>query len=393
MFTLRNYQEEAVQAAVDFLKNSTKNGIMIEPTGSGKSLMIAETIGRLGEPTLVFQPSQEILKQNYNKYTAYGYEAGIYSASFGKKEIDKSPVVFAMIGSVKGKAEYFKHFKYIFVDECHGVNAKGGMYEKFLGELNRQILGWTASPYRMAINSMGCQYRFLTRTSPKIFSEVVHVTQNKFLFDSGYLAKLVYYDIAGFDRSKLRENSTGSDFSDQSVMNYYEQIGFSDRLITVVKRLKQVRKSILIFTKFIRESEELMRAFPDMKIVTGDTKKSFRWDIVEDFAKQGFQCLTNSGTMTTGVDFPKLDCVLLARPMKSISLYYQMIGRGMRIHPDKEDCWIVDMCDNVSQFGRVEDFEIGQFDKGKWQLVGKPNGVIKPLTNVPQVYTGNYWKR
>ena len=65
-------------------------------------------------------------------------------------------------------------FRSILIDECHFVNAKGGMYRDFLNNLeNARVLGLTATPYRLASNSFGSELRFLTRTRPRIFKEVV----------------------------------------------------------------------------------------------------------------------------------------------------------------------------------------------------------------------------
>jgi len=124
-YTLRPYQQSAVNAAVSFLTETHKgngktkdNGIIIAPTGSGKSLLLANIARRLGGGVLVFQPSKEILDQNLGKLLSYGETATVYSAS--KKCQDVSPLTFATIGSVKSRAELFKDFRYIFIDECPG---------------------------------------------------------------------------------------------------------------------------------------------------------------------------------------------------------------------------------------------------------------------------------
>ena len=118
-FKLRDYQQKASDAAVSFFNNKAKktNAIMVLPTGSGKSLIIADIAARLDGHTLVFQPSKEILEQNFKKLCSYGIlDCSIYSASFNSKEISR--ITFATIGSVKNHPELFTHFKNIIVDEC-----------------------------------------------------------------------------------------------------------------------------------------------------------------------------------------------------------------------------------------------------------------------------------
>lgn len=69
IYKLRDYQQQASDAAIRFFKDtkSKKNAIMVLPTGSGKSLIIADIAARLNGYVLVFQPSREILEQNFKK--------------------------------------------------------------------------------------------------------------------------------------------------------------------------------------------------------------------------------------------------------------------------------------------------------------------------------------
>ncbi len=117
-FQPRPYQREAIDAAVDYFhdKKEKKNAIEILPTGSGKSVVIANIAKELTGKTVVFQPSKEILEQNFKKFLSYGFRAGIYSASAGMKYIDD--ITFVTIGSVAKKIHLFEKFKNIIIDEC-----------------------------------------------------------------------------------------------------------------------------------------------------------------------------------------------------------------------------------------------------------------------------------
>jgi len=176
-YSLREYQRRAVQAAIEFYQDKRAyNGIEIIPTGAGKSLIIAEVAKELNQPTLALQPSKEILEQNYDKYTAYGYEAGVYSASMGRKDL--GDVTFATVGSIIRKPELFSGVRCIIQDECHMTNAKGGMYDDLFKMLpDAKVLGLTATPYRLSSSSFGSVLKFLTRTKPRVFSEVLYTVQ------------------------------------------------------------------------------------------------------------------------------------------------------------------------------------------------------------------------
>jgi len=384
-FTLRPYQIEASEKAIEFFQSTKKrNAIMVLPTGSGKSLIIADIVNRLNDHVLIFQPSKEILEQNFAKLQSYGFmDCSIYSASFNSKEI--SMVTFAMIGSVRNKPELFSHFKYVIIDECHGVNSKNGnsMYNQFLSSMDCMVLGLTATPYRLSTDGFGGSIlKFLTRTRPRIFSELIYHVQIKDLSDQGFLSKMEYYQVNIVDPSKLKVNSTGADFTDKSVQKHYSDIDFNLKLKEVIERLvKAGRDNILVFTRFVAEAQELSDHFNGIaEMVSGETPKKEREQILNDFKSGKIRIVTNVGVLTTGFDFPELATIVLARPTMSLALYYQMIGRAMRPHKSKTSAWIVDLCQSYKRFGNVESLEL-RSDKPNSNLWAIWSGDNK-LTNV-----------
>ena len=383
-FIPRPYQTEAINKAVEFFKSNEKgNAIEILPTGSGKSVVIANIARELDGQTIVFQPSVEILHQNFAKFTSYGFRAGIYSASAGSKFVDK--ITFATIGSVVKKKHLFKDLKYIIVDECHLVNSKEDasgkktMYNEFIKAFpNAKVLGLTATPYRLSSSMDGAMLKFLTRTKPRIFSKVLYYIQNNVLFDAGHLAKLEYFSFNVVDRRMLKTNSSGTDFTDASLRAYYRQINMPAITIGYANRLLAKRKNLLIFCSLIEEAHKVAAGIPGSVVLTGETEKGLRASILKKFKTGEIKCVINVGVLTTGFDYPELECVLLARSTMSLSLYYQMVGRGMRPHPGKESAWIVDLGGNINFFGKIETMKIEQTDGGLYFISN--NG--RPLTNV-----------
>lgn len=369
-YTLRPYQQQASDKAVEFLTNPQRkgHGLIVLPTGSGKSLVIADIVQRLGEDVLILQPSKEILEQNFAKLLSYGFIfCSIYSASCNEKRI--SPATFATIGSIYKEVERFRHFKYVIIDEAHGVGEQGSMYVDFLRAIGAKCIGLTATPYRLyqtidqRTGYSGSVLKFLTRMRTRFFTEVLHYTQVDELSSAGFLSPMEYYPINTIDTARLKVNSTGQGYTDKSLKAEYLRVGFGGMLASVVKRLlynaKVPRKGILVFTQFIEESEELIRHFPDISaIVTGATPKRERERILHDFKAGRLKVVANVGTLTTGFDYPELDTIVVARATRSLSLWYQIVGRAIRPHPDKQASWIVDLCGTYNLYGEVEKLQM-----------------------------------
>lgn len=386
MYKLRNYQQQASDAAVRYFTDKSRyNALMVLPTGSGKSLVIADIASRLPGHTLVFQPSKEILEQNYRKLCNYGVlDCAVYSASMGQKDINR--ITFATIGSAANHPELFTHFQHIIIDECHLVNPKQGMYRDFLSQLRCKVLGLTATPYRLSSSQeFGCMLKFITRTRPCIFSRLIYQVQVSTLLDMGYLARINYYAMnpLGWDEQNLRVNTTGADYIDKSVVREYERIDFYGYLVSIIERLMRPksgirRKGILVFTRFLKEAEQLTRSIPGCAIVSGETPKAERERILEAFKRGDIKVVANVGVLTTGFDYPELDTVVMARPTMSLALWYQIVGRCIRPHDSKECGWVVDLCGNIKRFGEVKDLVLRDTGREKWAIFSGQ----RQLTNV-----------
>lgn len=395
---LRDYQKAASDKAVAFFLNPNvkHNGLIVIPTGGGKSWVIADIADRLNDNVLIFCPSKEILVQNYEKMIKIcPFGCAVYSASVGKKQIAK--ITFATIGSAINHKEQFSHFKYVLVDEAHLCNPKEGMYKEFFKTLNCKIIGLTATPYRLSSSrDFGSMLKFITRTKPHVFSEVIYHVQVSTLLDMGYLAKLNYYPMdkelkkysgGEFKECNLKRNSTGADYTDDSVKEEYERIDFYGFLVSIVQRLLDNQKTgirrngILVFTRFMKEAQRLANSISGCAVISGDVKitpKTERERILSAFKSGQIKVLANVGVLTTGFDYPELDTVVMARPTMSLAMWYQIVGRAIRPHPSKECGWVVDLCGNIKRFGEVSDLQLFDTGNGKWAVYSKG----RQLTNV-----------
>jgi len=378
-FIPRQYQTEAIDRAVSFFHEKKKyNALQILPTGSGKSVVIANIASKLNEKTIVFQPSKEILQQNFAKFSSYGYRAGIYSSSAGLKHIDQ--VTFATIGSVARKHHLFKQFKYVIIDECHLVNAESGMYHDFIKSLDKdaRVMGLTATPYRLTSSFDGAMLKFLTRTNPRIFNKAIYYIQNDVLFNAGHLSKLEYFSFDVIDRGQLEMNSSGTDFTDQSLKTYLSKINMPKITAGYGNRLLSKRPNLLIFCSLISEAQKIAAEIPGSVVITGETDQCVRDRILMRFKAGTIRCVINVGVLTTGFDYPELSAVLIGRSTMSLALYYQIVGRCMRPHPEKNSAWVVDLGGNIRFFGKIETMRIQETNTGLLSIWN--NG--RQLTNV-----------
>lgn len=384
---LRDYQKAASDKAVAFLLNPRikHNGLIVIPTGGGKSWIIADIANRVNDNVLIFCPSREILIQNYEKMQKIcPFDCSVYSASLGQKQIAK--ITFATIGSAINHKELFNHFKYVLVDEAHLCNPKEGMYKEFFQSMRCKIIGLSATPYRLSSSrDFGSMLKFITRTRPCIFSEVIYQVQISTLLDMGYLAKLDYYAMnpIGWNELNLKVNTSGADYTDKSVIREYERIDFYGFLVHIVQRLMNPksgvrRKGILVFTRFLKEAERLTWSIPGTAIVSGETPKKERERVLEAFKAGEIPVVANVGVLTTGFDYPELDTIVMARPTMSLALWYQIVGRAIRPHPNKEAGWVVDLCGNIKRFGEVKDLRLVDGGNGKWAVYSNN----RQLTNV-----------
>lgn len=391
-FQLRQYQIEAARAGIDFMRSPKKrNGIIVAPTGCGKSILIAEIAKGLDGPCLVFQPSKEILEQNLAKFQSYGYRPAVFSASMNRKTVGE--ITLATIGSVAGnkkrasKAHLFQDFPYVIVDECDLVNSKvnkttgeRGQYKSFFDELDVKILGLTATPYRLTSDMNGSILKWITRTQPRVFQEVVYYIQTGDLFDEGYLQLPTYKHWPAINRHAVKANSKGTDYDDRALQLHMFKSNFQDKLVKAVRHLKDEvkRKNCLIFTRYVPEAQYLASKVDGIAVVTAETPKDERTAIVREWQSGRIWGVANVGIFVCGVDFPGLETVLLSALSKSLRKYYQEVGRGVRLHPDKKDYWLVDLVGMVQEFGKIEDLKIVDGGNGKWFI----ENTERQLTNV-----------
>lgn len=378
---LRPYQKEAFEAVrADILERG--GALVVMPTASGKSHVIAASATLLS-PTLILQPSRELLAQNYEKLKLIvpEEEIGIYSASFGRKEIRK--FTFATIQSVYTCPELFRHFKLVIIDESHNISPKelSTMYTSFLAEIGSpKIIGFTATPYRLqtenrydregrliAMTTLQMVNRMRHKDHTEMFwQRIIYHIPHKRLLDEGYLSPIEYIHEPLMPYEEIPVNKQYSDFD----LDAYEDsvIGREAEILSTIAEAQRRYKSVLVFCPTTDMAKGLQTIIKGSEVVVSETKKKERDRIIKGFKDHSIKTVFNVGTLTTGFDHPALDCVILLRPTRSLPLYNQIIGRLARIAPGKDKGTVIDLTGTCKGLGRIETFEIYKNNRYQWDL-------------------------
>lgn len=397
MITLRENQAEPIEKAIRFFQEAKpKPSLIVLPTAWGKSILTAYVAKNSNDKLIVLQPSKELLEQNYLKYCTlcgdFGSNAGIYSASFGRKEI--AQITYVTIGSIKNLGAEFKRYGFtkMLIDEAHLYPREAdSMLGRFLKDSGiTHVLGITATPVKLQTNrdregSTFSKLVMLTSRSKKgnFFKEIIHVGQVSEMVKLGYWSKLLY-EASDFDDSLLVFNTSKSEYTEESVQQAYEANGGTQAIIDALDRHPE-RKHILAFAPSVQDAIDLSERYENSAVIYGDMDKRERADVIDRFRAGQIRVIFNVRVLSTGFDYTGIDCIVLGISTASIALYYQIIGRATRIDKSKEDALIIDLGGNVSRFGRVEDI---RFEQGKmWRMFGTGGRL---LSGIPIHDIGKY---
>ncbi len=355
MYKLRDYQVQAVSNTVKYFQKKNEPAMIVLPTGAGKSLVIAELARIARGRVLVLAHVKELVEQNHEKYKSYGLEAGIFSASLGRKDRDEKTIFGSVQSVARATDDFFNNFSLLVIDECHRVAEEGTtQYQDVIRKLRERnpnlfILGLTATPYRLGL---GWIYEYsqtgeMKTDKQRFFKQCVYDLPLSYMIKNGYLTIPVKVDIpvTCYDFSELSEGD--GKFTASEV----EEILKSQQRLTpfIIKNIIDItnrfdRRGVMIFSSSVRHAEEILSYLPadDARLVLGDTEMAERNKIVNQFKHRKFKYLVNVSVLTTGFDAPHVDIIAILRPTESNSLYQQIVGRGLRLSEDKNDCFILD---------------------------------------------------
>ncbi|WP_339805379.1 DEAD/DEAH box helicase [uncultured Marinobacter sp.] len=360
-FTLRPYQQEAVDATLRHFRQSDESAVIVLPTGAGKSLVIAELARLARRRILVLTHVKELVEQNHAKYQSYGLTGGVFSAGLKRRE-NRHQVTFASVQSVSANLDQFRdEYSLVIIDECHRVSGEETSQYQRIIELLRQkndalkVLGLTATPYRLA---MGWIYRYHYRgfvrggsdDQDKPFQHCIYELPLSYMISRGYLTRpeLVNAAVAQYDFSALAQDRFG-EYAEKDVNQLLSKHKRVTRaIIEQVMELAAERSGVMIFAATVDHAREITGYLPahQTALVTGGTDLKDRDLLIQRFKQRQLKYLVNVSVLTTGFDAPHVDLIAILRPTQSVSLYQQMVGRGLRLDEGKQDCLVIDYAGN-----------------------------------------------
>jgi len=331
-------------------------------------------VGHWNGRVLILAHVKELLEQTADKLRTVcpEVEFGIYSAGLKRRDTSHS-VIVAGIQSVYKRACELDAFDLVLVDEAHLIPLEGeGMYRQFLADAKvinpeLRIVGFTATPFRLKTGPICTPEGFL--------NHICYEVGVRELIVGGYLCPLITkagINKADFERLHVRAG--------EFVADEMEALMDEDRLVEAAcgetVGYTHDRRGVLIFATGVKHGEHIVRVLKEQHgiecgFVTGETPTRERDAILGRFRRGELKYLCNVNVLTTGFDAPHIDCVALVRPTMSPGLYYQMVGRGFRLHPDKQNCLVLDFGGNVMRHGPVDDITITTVDRGDGQAPAK----------------------
>lgn len=359
MVELRDYQLDMINKTRHLFKLGHKKILNVMPTGAGKTATLAHMIHssvKKGKSSLFIVHRRELILQSMRAFEKEGISYGVISNGFDPNY--SSPVQIASIQSLSRRIDKLKYKPDLVVfDECQHLAANN--WDKTSSHFsNSYQIGLTATPCRLDGRGLS-----------KYFDEMVIGPSTRWLIENGFLSKYkLFSSPVPADLSGIRTRM--GDYAKEDLAQAMDRPKFIGNAVDEYKR-RCLGKRAVVFCVNVEHSKHVESEFNHAGIkcehVDGSDDTSYRSGAIERFKNGETKVLTNCDLFGEGFDLPSIECVILLRPTKSLSLYLQQIGRGLRTSEGKETAIILDHVRNYEMHGLPDDDRI-------WSL---ENGVIK----------------
>ncbi|KAK4908932.1 putative ATP-dependent helicase IRC3 [Elasticomyces elasticus] len=349
---LRPYQEDAIQAVLDHLERGEKRLGISLTTGGGKTVVFSHMIDRI-EPlkvnatrTLILAHKQELVDQAVEHCRRLYPNRVIEVEMAGQHATGSADITVASVPTLNSKNRLLKFdpatFKLLIIDEVHHVVARSYMNVlRHFGLADRET-----KPVTALVGVSATLSRSDGLMLGKALDHIVFHMDYLDMIKGEYLTNVIFTTVQSGTNLKEVRVSAG-DFQTSSLSKAINTPEVNSLTVRAWLEKAKERKSTLVFAVDVAHVTSLAATFRqfgvDARYVTGSTNKQIRKDTVQAFRNRGFPVLLNCGVFTEGTDIPNIDCILLARPTRSRNLLVQMIGRGLRLHAEKQNCHVIDM--------------------------------------------------
>ena len=326
-FSPRAYQSEFVSAVIADLRSHDRV-LGVAATGAGKTIIASMIMSQARGRCLFLADAKELVTQNADKFHKFTGETAAVEMAADKVDIADSPkVVVATTQSIARRLEKYPrdYFSLVIVDEAHR-NTVGEQAQSVINYFDAKVLGMTATPFRSDRKQLGDYYDTIA----------VDIGLER-LIREGFLSPIIIKSVpVDFDLSQTR--TTAGDYNVSDLGHAIEP--HLEAAARLLKEHASDRKTV-VFLPLVRTSklfvEELRKIGIRAVHVDGKDREE-----AAAFYNGEADVICNASLLTTGWDFPETDCVFVLRPTKSLALFQQMVGRGTRIAPGKENMLLLD---------------------------------------------------
>ena len=363
-FKLRDYQELAKKAGINYCRSTNEPGIMSMSVGSGKTVIIKELgkhVINLGGQVLSIAHTTELVE---SAVKTFGDDCYLYSNGYGEKTLN-SKMIFASEKSIVNVLHKLQKIDLLLLDECHRLadDKPDSVYMRIINKVltvnpKCRVIGLTGTAERLGTGAIYGANRF--------FKKIIYEVNAGFLLKQNYLCKVVT------SQSETKQYS----FEEKTIYTnkYLDSIVKSSHRITkhivddIIEKTRN-RNKVLIYGSTLEHCNEIQEYFHangiKSLVLSSRINTAKRKEVLNDFHFGDCKFLINKDILTTGYDFPQCDAIALLRPSESKSLIQQIIGRIMRLHKSKTDALFLDYAGNLDRHGSLDSLFSGENAKVK----------------------------
>jgi superfamily II DNA or RNA helicase len=331
---LRPYQSEAVQRILESRQRGDSSGILVLPTGTGKTATCAAAVASLGQECLVLVHREELLDQWVRAFADVDRTCGTIHRSTSTE-----PIRVAMVWSLheRRRAETPAPHGIVIVDECH--HAQAPTYRAILEWAQGcYVLGTTATPYRLD----GLPLADIFGTHPLYQLDVADAIRDGWLVRPLSMRISLDLDLSGV-------GYRAGDFVAEQISQAVDSPQLNALVAATIAEGAAERRTI-VYCAGVAHAQHICECLRARGIVagwiSGEHAPTERAETIRAYSAGELRALCNCAVLTEGFDDPLTDCIAMVRPTASRGLYVQCVGRGLRVADGKRDCLILDFFAN-----------------------------------------------